>query len=304
MDNLLETALSYEEYVNAQMNTQADQSALRYVFCPFDKMLIFSPTGIPPLEAGRIHLIPHLPQVLGAPYLALYFRERPFDAREVNYNPATQSGEIRISPAPTVDQLTSVYRQQGAIQVTSLFNLNARTWAAMDLNGLIFEGKAFTKPESYLQQFDRVRERVAGMKAQGAKAEFIEQAQRLVPRVLEELERSVMTANGWAKQRAEEFNSARANGELKKFSPFERKVFEFASVTPHDQAINEMATNQNAAITALPALVESLLVKQQAAQPVIDWKELGRGLVEGLKEAGVVVPAQPAVKPDDGKKGK
>lgn len=304
MDRLLESALTYEGYVNEQLSTQADQSALRYVFCPFDTMMIFSPTGVPPLEPGKIHLIPHLPQAIGMPYLALMFRDRPFDGKEVRFNSSTQSGEIRISPAPIVDQLTSVYGHQGAIQVTTLFNLAARTWAAMDLNGLIFEGKRFTKPEEYLAQFDRVRDRVAAMKAQGAKAEFIEQAQRLVPRVLEELERAVMTANGWAKSKAQEFNAARQNGELKKFSPFERRVFEFASVTPHDQALNEMAVNQNAAITALPALVESLLIKQQAAQPVIDWKELGRGLAEGLKEAGVVAPAQPAAKPEETKRSK
>lgn len=293
MDNLLQTALSYEQYVNAQLNTQADQSALRYVFCPFDKMLVFSPSGIPPLEAGRIHLIPHLPQVLGLPYLQLYFRDRPFDPKEVNYSPQTQSGEIRISPAPTVDQLTSVYGAQGAIQITSLFNLPARAWLALDLNGLIFEGKTFTKPEEYLTQFDRVRERVAGMNASGEKAEFVEQAKRLIPRILEELERSVMRANGWAKQKAEEFNAARANGELKKFSPFERKVFEFASVTPHDQALSEMAINQSAAISALPALVEAMFAKQQAPQLMIDWKAFGQGVAEGLKEAGVVVPAKP-----------
>ncbi|HMV50381.1 MAG TPA: hypothetical protein PKC13_24245 [Blastocatellia bacterium] len=303
MDALLQTALSYETYVSEQLNSQADQSALRYVFCPFDKMLIFSPTGIPPLEAGRIHLIPHLPQVLGLPYLQLYFRERPFDPKEVNYNPATQSGEIRISPAPIVDQLTSVYGAHGAIQVTSLFNLPARAWQALDLNGLIFESKTPTKPEEYLAQFDRVRERVAGMKASGERAEFVEQTQRLIPRILAELEASVFRANGWAKQKAEEFNAARANGELKRFSPFERKVFEFASVTPHDQALNEMAVNQNAAISALPALVESLLTKQQAAQPTIDWKAFGQGvgeaMTEKLKELGVVAPA----KPEEPKKG-
>lgn len=300
MDRLLESALTYEKYVNDQLTMQADQSALRYVFCPFDKMLILSPSGVPPLEAGRIHLIPHLPQAIGLPYLQLMFRDRPFDSKEVNYKDETQSGEFRVSPAPIVDQLTSVYGAQGAIQITALFNLSARVWQALDLNSLIFEGKTITKPEAYLEQFDRVRERVAGLKASGDKAEFVQQAQRLIPQVLAELEASVLRASGWAKSKSEEFNTARANGELRKFSPFEHRVFNFASVTPHDQALGEVAAGQTAAITALPKLVEALLSKQQAAQPVIDWKELGKGLAEGLKEAGVVAPA---AKPDDAKKG-
>jgi hypothetical protein len=296
MDNLLQTALSYENYVEEQLKSQADQSALRYVFCPFDKMLVFSPSGIPPLEAGRIHLIPHLPQVLGLPYLQLYFRDKEWNPKEVNYNPVTQSGEVRISPAPTVDQLTSVYGQQGAVQVKSLFNLQARVWQALDLNSLIFEGKTFKKPEEYLAQFDRVRERVTNLKASGGNAEFVQHAQGLIPKVLAELEASVMRAHGWARGKAEEYNTARANGELKRFSPREHRAFEFASVTPHDQALSEVAAGQNAAIAAMPKMLERVLEKQGSPMTV-DWAALGRGIAEGLKEAGVVAPVAPVAQP-------
>lgn len=294
-NRLEEVALSYDSYVSAQLQEQADQSALRYVFAPFDKMLIFFPTGIPPLEPGRIHLIPHLPQAIGMPYLELMYKDRPFNPKEVNYKPGTQSGEHRIPPAPTVDMLTSRYGEQGCIQVTRLYNLQAGAWQQLDLNGLIFEDKELKTPEAFLAQFDRVRTRLATMEATGARAEFIETVQRLVPQVLEELEASVMKASGWAKVRAEDANAARANGELKKFSEFERKLFKFSGVTPHDQAMNTVAENNNSAIAALPAIVEKLVAGQSAAaqQPVIDWKEFGKGFAEGLKESGMVLAPAP-----------
>lgn len=313
-NRLEEVALSYDSYVSAQLQEQADQSALRYVFAPFDKMLIFFPTGIPPLEPGRIHLIPHLPQAIGMPYLELMYKDRPFNPKEVNYKPGTQSGEHRIPPAPTVDMLTSRYGEQGCIQVKRLYNLQARAWQQLDLNGLIFEGKELKTPEAFLAQFDRVRERLATMDAKGSRAEFIETVQRLVPQVLEELEASVLQASGWAKTRAEDANAARANGELKKFSEFERKLFRFSGVTPHDQAMNTVAENNNSAIAALPAIVEKLVASQSAVaqQPVIDWKEFGKGLAEGLKESGIVlaqvaapVPASvDAKKPEEQKNGR
>ncbi len=297
-NRLLDAALTYETYVQEQLETQADQSALRYVFTPFDRMLILSPPGVPPLEAGRIHLIPHLPQALGLPYLMLFFKDRPFDAREVNYKPETQSGEVRVSPAPIVDALTSRYGEQGAIQVKSLYNLPARTWQQLNLNDLLFEGKIFKTPEEYLAQFARVAERVASLKPNGENAELIERVQKLVPKVLGELEESVQQAASWARVQAEDANAARANGELKKFSPRERKMFEFSSVTPHDQALNHVAENQNAAIVALPALIEKFVAGQQQA-PAIDWRELGKGIAEGLKEAGVVVAKPEESKPEN-----
>lgn len=299
-NRLLDTALTYESYVQKQLESQADASALRYVFAPFEKMLILSPSGVPPLEAGRIHLIPHLPQALGFPYLLLFFKDRPFDAREVDYIPETQSGEIRIPPAPTVDNLISRYGVQGAIQVQNLYNLPARTWKQLDLNGLLFEGKVFLKPEEYLEQFARVEERVGTMKPTGANAELVELVKRLVPDILEELVNSVSQAASWSRVQAEEANAARANGELKKFSLRERNLFRFSGVTPHDQALNQVAENQHAAISALPALMEKMVTQNQA--PVIDWREVGRGMAEGLKEAGLVVMPKPEEpKPEDSK---
>lgn len=286
-DRLLDTALSYEDYVQRQLEEQADASALRYVFAPFEKMLVLSPSNVPPLEVGRIHLIPHLPQAMGLPYLMLHFRDRPFDAKEVNFKPETQSGEIRIPPAPTVDNLISRYGEQGAVQIKCLFNFPARTWKQLDLNSLLFQGKVFSKPEEYFEQFDQVLERVGNMKPTGPKAEFIEIVQKLVPEVLGELEASVRQAASWSRVQAEGANEARANGELKKFSPRERKLFRFAGVTAHDHALNQVAETQNAAITALPALVEKVVGGQQA--PVIDWREVGRGMAEGLRESGLVL---------------
>ncbi len=165
----------------------------------------------------------------------------------------------------------------------------------LDLNALLFEGKQFTQPEEYLAQFERVAARVAGMKVDSANGELVATVQRLMPKLLEELEASVRQAASWAKVQAEDANSARANGELKKFSPRERKMFAFSGVTPHDQALNHVAENQNAAIVALPALIEKFVAGQQQA-PAIDWRELGKGIAKGLKESGVV-----AVKPDEAK---
>jgi hypothetical protein len=302
-DRLLESAFHYEDFVAAQLNTQQDQNALRYVFAPFDRMLIMSPTGIPPLEPGRIHLIPHLAQPVGMPYLQLYFKDRPFDAKEVNFKPETQSGEIRISPAPTVDALISRYGEQGAIQVTSLYNLPAKVWQSLALNDLIFGKESPTTPQAYLAKFDAVRERVQEFKEEGTRAEIIAQVKVLVPRILAELEAAVNRAAGWSKVKAEEANAARANGELKKFSRFEHKVFGFSGVTPHDQALNQMAETQNAAIAVLPQLVEKLVSGNIAPQaPVIDWAEFGRGLAAGLKEAGVVSTAPSATEAKPGKK--
>lgn len=291
-NRLLNAALTYEGYVQKQLESQASESALRYVFAPFEKMLILSPSGVPPLDAGRIHLIPHLPQAMGFPYLMLHFKDRPFDAREVNYIQETQSGEIRIPPAPTVDNLISRYGVQGAIQVKSLYNLPARTWQQLDLNRLLFEGKVFLKPEEYLAQFDRVLAHVANMESKGPRAELVEIVKKLIPDVLEELETSVNQAASWSRVQAEEANAARANGELKKFSPRERKLFQFSSVTPHDQAMNQVAENQHAAISALPALVEKAVGGQQQAS-VIDWVEVGKGMAMGFKEAGLVLMPKP-----------
>lgn len=259
--------------------TQLDRATIRYVFAPFDEM-ICDPLGVN-VPCGRIVPISAQGQPVGEVYLQAL-------AQNGNFNPADYDlrngvAEIEIAPAPLVDGLLSRYRDQGAIQIKSLYGVPVEDFTAGQFNEEIFGEGNCTFAGEYLARFAEVRAKFADDSSAFA---------RRLMTCLAELEQSVSLAFGWATAQAEDANTQIANGDLRKFAEYHRRLFRFSGVTPRDEALNKVARDQQTALAALPAVVQTVVDQAKAAQP--DWKELGRGLAEGLKETLAAAQQQPA----------
>jgi hypothetical protein len=286
MDQFTATATARAEALQRKIELQINQASIRYIFAPlFDMIVEPLSTTIP---KGRITPISEQGQPVGDVYLQTLVRENEvFDPSA--YDLRNGIGEIAINPAPIVDGLVSQYGPQGAAQIKCLFNLDVKHFIHHDLNEIIFEGREYETAAEYLEQFARVSQ-------QGWTADFAP----LLNRVLKELEASVNVAHAWAKAKAEWSNQALKSGDLKKFSPFEAKVFKFSGITPIDEAMNQVALNQASLANTLPAVVTEFKDAVIASKP--DYAEFGaaiaagvkEGVKEGVREGIIAAQSQPA----------
>jgi hypothetical protein len=262
-----------------KMATQMNQSSIRYVFAPLFDMILstFSTT----ISKGVITPISEQGQAVGEVYLQTLVRDgETFDP--MAYDMRNGIGEITINPAPIVDGLLNQYGPQGAIQVKSLFNLDASEFIGYDLNKVVFDGREYDTAATYLERFAVVREQTRGFSLAP-----------LLTRVLTELEASVNMALAWAKSRAEESNQMLKRGDLKKFSPFEARLFKFAGVAPIDEAMGQVALNQASLANSLPSAIADFKEAVIASRP--DYAQLGKAFAEGMKDA--IAPLLPAAQP-------
>jgi hypothetical protein len=285
MDQFTAVATARAEALQKKIEQQLDQASIRYVFNPIFDMIV------QPLAAtiakGRITPISEQGQPVGEVYLMTLVREgEPLDPGA--YKLRDGVGEIAINPAPIVDELLSQYGAQGAMQVKSLFNLDVGTFLGHRFNEAIFGDGQYDTAHDYLNRFAYVR----------AEAEKEERMTPALDRVLQELEASVNVAFAWARAKAESSNQALKSGDIKRFSPFEAKLFKFADVTPIDEAMNQVALNQSALAEQLPKVMTDFKDAVLASKP--DYSELGAaiaiGVKEGMKEilANQAQPSQPA----------
>jgi hypothetical protein len=270
MDQFTATAASRAAALQRKIELQLNQASIRYVFAPIFDMIV-EPLSTT-ISKGRITPISEQGQPVGEVYLLTLVKEgEVFDPAA--YDMRNGIGEITINPAPLVDALLSQYGTQGAVQIKSLFNRNVEWFISHDLNEIIFQGRDYETANEYLEQFARVSR-------EGWDPGFA----TLLGHVLSELASSVNVAFAWAKAKAEWSNQALKSGDLKKFSPFEAKLFKFSGVTPIDEAMNQVAVNQAALATSLPTIVTEFKEAVIASRP--DYSELGAAIAAGVT-AGV-----------------
>jgi hypothetical protein len=294
MDRFTETAAARADALQRKIELQMNQASIRYMFAPMFSMIVEPlSTTIPP---GQIVPISEQGQPVGEVYLQTLVRQgETFDPSP--YDLRNGIGEIVINPAPIVDELLSQYGAQGAIQVKCLFNLDVGRFLEYDMNELIFAGAEYETAEGYLKLFARARE-------SDYLQEFAQTRQKrwpadfgpLLGRLLFELESSVNVAFAWAKAKAEQSNQALKAGDIKRFSPFEAKLFRFTGVTPIDEAMNQVALNQSSLAEQLPKVVTEFKEAVIASKP--DYSELGAaiaaGVTAGVKEAMTAMQPQTA----------
>jgi len=285
MDQFTAVATARADALQRKIERQINQASIRCVFAPLFDMIVESLSTT--ISKGTIVPISEQGQPVGEVYLLSLAREgETFDPTQYDLN-QYGIGEIPINPAPIVDALLSQYGAQGAIQVKSLFNLDVERWLGYGMNEIIFDGKEYQTAAEYLNRFKIVKDGIAGS-----------QVAQVFNHVLTELEGSVNMALAWAKAKAEWSNQALKSGDLKKFSPYEAKVFKFSGVTPIDEAMNQVALNQAALANSLPGVVEGL--KEAAIESKPDYGQIGAAIAAGVKEgikevmAAVQQPAQPA----------
>jgi hypothetical protein len=286
MDQFTSVATARAEALQKRIEEQRDQASIRYVFAPLFDMIVQPLSTM--ISKGRITPISEQGQPVGEVYLMTLVRDgETLDPGA--YKLKDGVGEVAINPAPIVDELLSQYGPQGAIQVKSLFNLAIDKFLDCDLNYFIFAEREYETAAEYLERFAFVR----------SAATLPSHVKQLADRVLSELEASVNVAFAWAKMKAEQSNQALKSGDIKKFSPFEAKLFKFSGVTPIDEAMNQVALNQAALASSLPDTITSLREAVVESKP--DWKEIGASIAEGVKTGvkeaiAAVLPqaAQPA----------
>jgi hypothetical protein len=293
MDTYTQTALTRAEATRQKMESQMNQSSIRYVWAPlFDMIVSTFSTTIP---KGVITPISEQGQPIGEVYLQTLVREgETLDAAA--YDVKNGIGEITINPAPIVDALLNQYGGQGAIQVKSLFNLEASEFVDLDLNKVIFDGQEYGTAAAYLERFAVVREQARGFSFAP-----------LIQRVLAELEASVNMALAWAKAKAEESNQGLKSGDIKRFTAaFQGRIFKFCGVAPIDEAMNQVSLNQAALANSLPQVVSEFKEAVIASRP--DFSGLGEAIAEGVTKGveKALIALQPAKeeKPQPTKGGK
>jgi hypothetical protein len=268
MDQFTAVATARAESLQRKIEQQLNQASIRYVFAPLFDMIVESLSTT--IVKGAIVPISEQGQPVGEVYLQTLVREgETFDPSL--YDMRNGIGEITINPAPLVDSLISRYGPQGAIQVKNLFNMDVSEFLNYTLNRTIFGDQEYETAEAYLERFKaiRVEQRNATIAP-------------LINRVLSELEASVSLAFTWAKAKAEWANQALKAGDIKHFSVFENRLFKFTGVTPIDEAMNQVATNQAALATTLPQVVTDFKDAVLASKP--DYGELGAAIAAGFKE--------------------
>ena len=312
---MLAVALQQEEQDVIRLKEQGDQSANRFLFTPFQSLLMSWPPGIPPLEPGQIHLIGQVPQRIGSAYLESIMASEPNrKLADFWYDRRSNSGEVRALPGVVADNLVARYQEMGGIEIETLRGVKASVFAMLDLNTLIFgRDVEFSTPEAYLRRFEEASELIASLKPRNPKneneVELISLVRELAPNVITELRQAVMKSEQWAKLEAERRNLQLENGERKQLVPGDFKVFNYAGVTPHKQALSKVAANQNDAMQLLPvtldrlaSLAERLTTPQQPAAPAVDWEAFGRGLAKELGPS-IVESLNTQTAPEPAKKG-
>jgi hypothetical protein len=292
MDQFTAVAAARAETLQKKIEQQLDQASIRYVFAPIFDMIV-QPLATT-IQKGHITPISEQGQPVGEVYLLTLVKEG--EALDPGaYNLRDGVGEIPINPAPIVDALLSQYGAQGAAQIKCLFNLGVGEFLRYRLNEVIFGDGQYDTADDYLKRFAYVR----------AEAEKEGAMRPLLDRVLQELRASVEVAFAWARAKAEESNLLLKSGDLKKFSPFERRLFKFADVTAVDDAMNQMAVNQSALANSLPTVMTEFKEAVIASKP--DYSELGAaigaamkdGVREGVKEALSAAQNQTASPPKE-----
>jgi hypothetical protein len=283
MDQFTATATARAEALQRKIELQINQASIRYVFAPIFDMIV-EPLATT-LAKGRITPISEQGQPVGEVYLMTLVKENEaFDPGA--FDVRNGIGEVAINPAPIVDALLSQYGAQGAIQIKTLFDRDVEWFIQHDLNEIIFQGRDYETAAEYLEQFARVH-----------REKWEPEFGTLLSRVLTELEAGVNVAFAWAKAKAEWSNQALKSGDLKKFSPYEGRLFKFSGVTPIDEAMNQVALNQTALANSLPNVVTEFKEAVIASKP--DYSELGKAIAQGVKEgvkeifANQTQPAQP-----------
>jgi hypothetical protein len=281
-DRFTNVATARAAALEERIRQQVDQASIRYIFAPIFDMVCDPLSTV--IVKGSIVPISEQGQPVGEVYLqTLIGQNETIDPAK--YDLKDGIGEISINPAPIVDALLSQYGPQGAVQIKSLFNMEIGKFLEGRFNEIIFGGEEFNTAKAYHERFALVREQV-GRSNLGP----------VIGRVISELEASVSAAFAWGKAKAEWSNQALKSGDLKKFSPYEYKLFDFTGVTPIDEAMNQVAVNQGALAQALPQVVTDL--KEAVIESRPDWKEIGKsiseGVKEGVKEAIIAVQTQPA----------
>jgi hypothetical protein len=305
MDQFTATAASRAESLQRKIERQMNQASIRYVFAPMYPMIMeLLSTTIAP---GQIVPISEQGQPVGEVYLQTLAKDGEIFDPSV-YDLKNGVGEVAVNPAPIVDELLAQYGPQGAVQIKSLYNLEVGRFLEYDLNELIFEGKEYETAQAYLDQFARVRtQEYLREFARSRSKTWTPEFGPLLGRVLVELEASVSLALAWATMKAQWSNQALKSGDLKKFSPFEAKLFKFTGVTPIDEAMNQVALNQASLATTLPQVVTDFKDAVLASKP--DYAELGaaiaQGVTEGVKQAlaSQAQPAKEEPKPANNKSG-
>jgi hypothetical protein len=288
MDTFTQVATARAAAQQKRIEEQLNQGSIRYVFAPLFDMICEPLATV--IAKGAIVPVSEQGQPIGSVYVQTLMG--PNDVWDpAKYDMRGEIGEVPINPAPIVDALLSQYGPQGAVQVKSLFNLEIGKFLDAGLNDLIFEGKEYDTAAAYLERFELVRE------SAGGNSTFAQ----LLKRVLTELDASVNISLAWAKQKAEWSNQALKSGDLKKFSPYEHRLFKFSGVTPIDEAMSQVAVNQGALANALPKVVSDL--KDAVVESRPDWKEISAGIAAGVKEGvkeaiAAVQTQQPAAKED------
>lgn len=281
MNKFTEAAAARAATQERNIQQQIDKATIRYIFAPFAEMLC-EPLSMS-VPRGQIVPISVQGQPVGEVYLAT-LTENAGDMAK--YNVRNGIGEIEISPAVLVDGMLSRYKDQGAIQIKALFGLPVDLFVDGRVNEEIFGDGEYPTAESYLERFNEVRGQFA--------SDSSTFGQKMIG-TLQELTESVNLAWAWTRVEAENANVGITNGDLKKFSEYHRNCFRFSGVTPRDEALNRVATDQASLGQALPEVVREVGRVAQANQP--DWEAFGRGLASGMKEE--LVPAiVAAVKPD------
>ncbi len=283
-NNFAAIALQKNQQLEARIAAQRDASAMRYVFCPFAEMRTDAIlNGIVPM--GLITPISVQTQPVGSIYLAPLLdvdpnREAEFYAYDEKNVRIPGIGHIEVKPSVIVDELTTRYANFGCIQIKNLFSLPVSEWASLGLNELIF-GEYFDEysqemrimqhltAESYLNQFTLAEETLT-LRKDGKGPKLIA--------VLQELKASVMNTVVWARREAEAANTMLGTKDLPRFSPFHYRLFEFSGVTPRDEAVNQMAKDQQSLSQQLPELIESLVENNRGTS----GDEIAAGIVQGL----------------------
>lgn len=275
--------------IQKSIESQLSRATIRYIFNPFQDMRTdVINNGVIPF--GQITPISIQRPPVGQIYLQPLLDADPM--KEKDFMIRNGVGRIEIPPAPIVDELLSRYQHMGAIQCKKIFGLDIAEFELVNLNDLYFGQEIDELTEeistakhltarSYLERFVLVEEKLSQMSASAQKERDKGMAKKL-SELLIELRQSVISCSQWARREAENANVELANGDLKKFSPYHYRLFEYSGVTPRDAALNQIATDQGNTMKVIPQLLESIAEGQKANQP--DWEALGRGLSAGIAE--------------------
>lgn len=270
MDAFTLTAQRKAKEIEANIKAQQDRAAVRYVFAPFANMFTsVVPNGDIPF--GTIVPIGILDQPVGRIYLQLLLEEDAQKVKEFFNGPNAKDfnqnglvGRVEVPPTPIVDELISRYAEKGAIQVKTLYNTVVKDFLTTKYNDLIFAGVQCRSYEQYLNCF------------QDATIRCEKKQEKTALKVIKELEVSVNTAYAWARREAEMSNQLLGKPKgISEFVDYHYRLFEFTGVTPRDQALNQMALNQD----RMPEILER--IAEGSAMP-FDPTQLGAAIAAGI----------------------